>query len=376
MSTATYIYVAEVATPLSRGVLAAVGPALVSLGIFMVYVLGSFVHWKTVAFVCAVISFLTPILMQMVPESPLWLASKGRAKEAYESMYWLRQNNSVAQTELDEFSKGNSTEMESTFMDKVRSVRRWSVLKPFMTLLVFFMFQELSGIYIILYYAVDFFKGVGTSVNEFTASMIVGGIRVIMGVFGACLINQIRRKVLATTSGVLLSVTMLGAAICDTLGGSPWIKLVCVLGHVCASMIGFLQLPWIMSGELYPQKIRGIMSGATTCCAYILIFLNIKTYPNLVGVITNNGTLYMFGGCALIGAVFCAVFLPETRGKSLTEITQGFEDEGKIPNQEDCESKKVDNMQNWISVVKRKHSVPNMPTKNGISLKAERKLSI
>lgn len=368
MSTATYIYVAEVATPAGRGVLAAVGPALVSFGIFLVYVLGSYLHWKTVASICAGISLITPILMQWVPESPFWLASRGRVKEAYHAMYWLRQNNNLAQQELDEFSKGN-TDTKDSIMNKFRAVKKWSVVKPFLILVTFFLFQELSGIYVILYYAVDFFKGVGTSMDAYSASMIVGSLRVIMGIVGACLINHVRRKILAATSGVLLGITMLIAATCDYFDGDPTIKLVCVLAHVCASMIGFLQLPWIMSGELYPQKIRGIMSGTTTCCAYILIFLNIKTYPELANVVGRNGTLYMFAFCAILGAIFCILFLPETKGKSLSEITQGFE----AAKSDAQQSSNVKNNDNNVTN-RRKNSVPSI---DGILAKnKERKLSV
>ncbi|CAK1589357.1 unnamed protein product [Parnassius mnemosyne] len=329
MSTASYIYVAEITTPEKRGVLSAVGPGLVSTGIFIVYFLGAFIHWRHVAAICAGFSLLTPFLMYFVPESPLWLASKGQMKEAYSALFWLRQNNSTAQQELMEFTKDRKTSENMTFKQKLGLFKRRNVLKPFALLIVFFIFQEMSGIYVILYYAVDFFKSVGTSVNEFTASIIVGGVRVFMGAVGACLINSFRRKTLATASGLLLGVAMLGAAICDTLDGPPLIKLACILLHVSFSMVGFLQLPWIMSGELYPQDIRGVMSGATSCCAYVLIFFNIKTYPQLEYYITSNGTLYLFAVCALLGATYCLLFLPETKGMTLSEIIRQFEDEKK-----------------------------------------------
>lgn len=327
MSTASYIYVAEITTPEKRGVLSALGPGLVSTGIFIVYSLGAFIHWRQVAAICAGVSLLTPFLMYFVPESPLWLASKGQMKEAYSSMFWLRQNNSTAQQELMEFTKDRKIGETMSFTAKLAIFKRRSVLKPFVLLIVFFMFQEMSGIYVILYYAVDFFKAVGTSVNEFTASIIVGGVRVFMGVVGACLINSFRRRTLAAVSGLLLGIAMLAAAICDSLNGPPLMKLACVLLHVSFSMVGFLQLPWIMSGELYPQEIRGVMSGTTSCCAYVLIFFNIKTYPQLENLLTSNGTLYLFGGCALLGAAYCKLFLPETKGKSLTEIMRQFDDE-------------------------------------------------
>lgn len=340
MSTASYIYVAEITTPETRGVLSALGPGLVSMGIFVVYALGAFIHWRKVAAICAAVSLLTPFLMYFAPESPLWLASKGQLKEAYNAMVWLRQNNNTAQQELMEFTKERKGNESMTIKEKLGLFKKKQVLKPFCLLIVFFIFQEMSGIYVILYYAVDFFKSVGTSVNEFTASIIVGGVRVFMGVVGACLINSFRRKTLAATSGFLLGITMLGAAVCDTLNGPPLLKLACVLLHVSFSMVGFLQLPWIMSGELYPQDIRGLMSGATSCCAYILIFVNIKTYPQLEKLLTSNGTLYLFGGCALIGAVYCYMFLPETKGKSLTEIMKQFDECKRQIDPEACEVKK------------------------------------
>ncbi|KAJ0172829.1 hypothetical protein K1T71_011968 [Dendrolimus kikuchii] len=329
MSTVSYIYVAEITTPEKRGVLSALGPGLVSTGIFIVYSLGAFVHWRKVAGICAGVSLLTPFLMYFVPESPLWLASKGHMKEAYSAMFWLRQNNNTAQQELMEFTKDRKTSENMSFKQKLGLFKRRNVLKPFALLIAFFIFQEMSGIYIILYYAVDFFKSVGTSVNEFTASIIVGGVRVVMGAVGACLINSFRRKTLAAVSGLLLGITMLGAAVCDSLNGPPLIKLGCVLLHVSFSMVGFLQLPWIMSGELYPQDIRGVMSGATSCCAYVLIFFNIKTYPQLEKLLSSNGTLYLFGICAMLGAAYCLFFLPETKGKSLTEIMRQFDEEKK-----------------------------------------------
>lgn len=355
MSTVSYIYVAEITTPEKRGVLSALGPGLVSTGIFIIYSLGAFIHWRKVAAICAGVSILTPFLMYFAPESPLWLASKGQLKEAYNSMYWLRQNNNTAQQELMEFTKDRKNSDSMKLNQKLGLFKKRKVLKPFILLILFFIFQEMSGIYVILYYAVDFFKSVGTSVNEFTASIIVGGVRVFMGVVGACLINSFKRKTLAAVSGLLLGVTMLGAAVCDSLNGPPLMKLACVLLHVSFSMVGFLQLPWIMSGELYPQDIRGVMSGATSCCAYILIFINIKTYPQLENLLTSNGTLYLFGGCALLGAVYCYLFLPETKGKSLTEIMRQFDDDVKKDvDAEACDTKPSKPVE--VTTVQRRHS--------------------
>jgi len=363
MATASYVYVAEISPAEQRGTLSASGPVHVSLGVLAVYILGFTSPWQRVAALCTLCALVSFIAMCAVPESPPWLAAHGRGAEALSALMWLRRNPATAEAELSELmdtvaKEKNNNRNHINLMpnnrcnttavkNALKPFFRPTAWKPFIILLLFFAFQEGSGIYIILYYAVNLFREVSTGLNEYVASIIVGGVRLAMSVVGAILMNSYGRKTLAVVSG-------LGMAISMAVGGSyeyfyshlpptdrplAWIPLICVLGHVCVSMIGFLQLPWMMNGELFPLAIRGVMGGIVASLAHLFIFVSVKTYPNLMHALGPAGTLWLFGAAALLGAVYCYIFLPETRGKTLREIELEFSPKETCDHEENTATK-------------------------------------
>lgn len=83
-------YVAEVTEPTFRGMLAATGTGCVITGIFTQFVLGTFMHWRTVAITSSVLPIIAVFVLFFVPESPYWLLARGREEKAQKSLCWLR----------------------------------------------------------------------------------------------------------------------------------------------------------------------------------------------------------------------------------------------------------------------------------------------
>lgn len=79
-----------------------------------------------------------------------------------------------------------------------------------------------------------------------------------------------------------------------------------------------------MIGELYPQKVRGMMGGITTCSAHMFVFLVVKTYPVLSATIERYGTFILYGLISIVGTLFFYFALPETKGTTLHEIEDYF----------------------------------------------------
>ncbi|XP_069703052.1 facilitated trehalose transporter Tret1-like [Periplaneta americana] len=334
MATASYVYVAEISKASHRGTLSASGPVHVSLGVLAIYTLGFVAPWQRVAAMCTLCALLSFAAMCAVPESPPWLASHGRTTEALAALVWLRRNPATAEAELAELQETVLKESNNNAPapHAVKTFLRPTAWKPFLILLAFFAFQEASGIYIILYYAVNLFQDVGTGLNEYVASIVVGGVRLVMSVVGAVLMRSFGRRTLAVVSGLGMAVSMAAGGGYEHLYSHleatdrplAWVPLICVLAHVCVSMVGFLQLPWVMSGELFPLAIRGVMGGLVASLAHLFIFTSVKTYPDLMHSLGTDGTLWLFGASALCGALYCYMFLPETRGKTLREIELEF----------------------------------------------------
>lgn len=82
---------------------------------------------------------------------------------------------------------------------------------------------------------------------------------------------------------------------------ATWFPVACIFFFTVCCTLGFLVVPWVMIGELYPQKVRGIVGGMTTCCAHIFVFIVVKTYPFLTHVLYRHGTFIMYGCISLVG---------------------------------------------------------------------------
>lgn len=84
------VYITEVARPDLRGSLISTAPTLASAGMVIVYAKGAFMSWRLVAYLSIIYTILPVILIQIfVPESPVWLVSKGRIEDAAKSLKFL-----------------------------------------------------------------------------------------------------------------------------------------------------------------------------------------------------------------------------------------------------------------------------------------------
>lgn len=363
MSSSCYVYVAEISTPSSRGFLSAIGPVFVSLGVLTVYSLGYVTDWKAIAFICATTAMLTFLATLILPESPSWLATNGSLTEATNALMWFRKDQAATDNEMAdilETVKISRNSKPRSLKEMFFYCKRTAVWKPLVILLTFFIFQELSGIYIVLYYAVDFFHHIGAFYDDYVASIMVGSLRFLISIFGAVCIQQFSRKIMTSTSGLLMGITMAVAAFYEFTYAFvrvnnrplPWIPLVCILLNVSASMLGMLQIPWLMIGELFPLAVRGIMGGIISSLAYLFIFLTVKFYPMLLQNFQMAGLMSMFSLSAILVSVFAFLYLPETKDKTLFQIERAF-----------IKSKSGESKENLPSSI-----TPNIPT---VSLSVE-----
>ncbi|CAG9861999.1 unnamed protein product [Phyllotreta striolata] len=331
MSPACYTYVGEISTSQNRGFMQTLGPICASFGILLTYTLGYVLHWTTVAYISISFAVFSTVVMQLVPESPSYLLKNDRQAEGFRVLLWLRGNNALAQREIDRFYENRKEAgcKETGFRDTYFGPQN---VKPFLVLVGLFVFQEFSGIYTLLFYAVSFFEDSELSFNEYVASIIVGGIRFSMSIAIAYLINVYGRKVLCTASSVGMAATMSAVAVYvkyyeDHPGEAklaPYIPLVGVILNVGFSMVGMLPVPWVMVGEMFPLNVRPIMSGIVVSIAQLLIFFCVKIYDNMKEALDFSGTLFVFVGASVLSAVYCTTILTETKNKTLEEIEAHF----------------------------------------------------
>jgi len=150
-------------------------------------------------------------VFRMLPETPAWLASRGRTDEAKKALLWLRGPGFNVDKEYQELCESNAKRKERK-ESLLQALHMPNVWKPFLILLVFFTLQQLSGIYVILFYAVNVLRDIGIDMNEYAASVGMAFIRLFASILGAGLANNLGRRVLAFVSGFGMAIAAMGIA--------------------------------------------------------------------------------------------------------------------------------------------------------------------
>ncbi|KAK9870532.1 hypothetical protein WA026_008096 [Henosepilachna vigintioctopunctata] len=118
-------------------------------------------------------------------------------------------------------------------------------------------------------------------------------------------------------------------------GGSElhsWLPIVLIISGAFFCHMGIRVLPWILTGEIFPNETRAIASGVAATSFYIFGFICNKTFLSLVSAITLPGTFWFYCSMSVIGLIVLYFVLPETEGKSLQDITDHFAGKLKLGN--------------------------------------------
>ncbi|XP_039275785.1 facilitated trehalose transporter Tret1-like isoform X2 [Nilaparvata lugens] len=326
------VYIAEVSDPVIRGTFLASIPLAISTGVLVSHSLGTFLNWKLSAAICAVFPLVSYIFYYFAPESPLWLANKGYTKKAEETFRYLRGYSKSSSDELHILlnrttkAKDKSSEINKETVKRILSP---TFLKPLITMLVLFFIQQFSGINAVIYYSVDILKSTTSNVNEYLATIIVDILRVIMSVTMCFVMKKYNRRSLALFSTIATGISLLLFSLAFRFlpQNYSWVNFVIISLYICCVYSGLVQIPWILTGEIFPTTMREIGSGGCTCFAFLMFFTVVKTGPVMFSEIgTGNGFL-VYAVIALAGSVFIYFFLPETKNMTLQKIGDGYKDD-------------------------------------------------
>lgn len=176
--------------------------------------------------------------------------------------------------------------------------------------------------------------------DEYVALALLGSIRFVIAIISALISKKVGRRTLMFVSALGMCVTSLMAGLYMYLSIVPKdvyeemnitndisennVVLYCVLAYVCFSSLGYLVIPWTLIGELLPVKVRGKLAGLMIGLAYILMFLVVKMFPFILDLISIQYLFYIMAVINLFGFGFLYVFLPETLGKSFSDIEKYF----------------------------------------------------
>ncbi|XP_031622593.1 facilitated trehalose transporter Tret1-like [Contarinia nasturtii] len=324
------IYIGESVDPKIRGILGSLPSIFMSLAILVSYVIGSLVKWDILAWYCTAMAVVFGCILLFMPESPVWLRSKNRIKEAERSADWLKLPPPHIPT-VDE-----KTDMEMTQManDHEKASKKSiyltrPILMPLCIGLSLLVLQQISGIDSIIFFTVEIFRESGSTINEHLATILVGFVQLVSNIVALFVVDRSGRKPLLMISAVIMCISMsgMGTAFYLKQQGSAsfgWLPLTSLMIYMIGFSVGFGCIPFLLLGELFPAEQRSVLSSIAGSFNLGVMFIVIKTYHYLEAVITTAGTFYMYSVFCALALIFVIFVVPETKGRDLDDIAKLF----------------------------------------------------
>ncbi|XP_069698845.1 facilitated trehalose transporter Tret1-like [Periplaneta americana] len=299
--------------------------------------------WRLVAWLALIGPVAVFILTFFIPESAMWLVRHGRQEEATLALkrLWGRRHRDKAQQELIYFMKRAQKEQllwKKSFGDYCRALRSRHVYKPFVLSVIFFILNIFSGTYLFMYYTVDIIatalRGRKHQMDEFSAATVAGFIRLVILTVTCTLLYVVPRRMILLISGIGTASCMLilGTMLHLNLSGNLMselseerLSLTLIFLYACFSTLGLIVLPFLMMGEMLPNRIRGFASGVICSFNDTLMIGVVKIYPWYSRIVGIEGVCWLFGGFSVLISLYVYLFIPETQGKSLAQIEEYFQ---------------------------------------------------
>jgi MFS family permease len=105
---------------------------------------------------------------------------------------------------------------------------------------------------------------------------------------------------------------------------SDWLPLLCLCAFIAAYSIGFGPVPFIIMSEVFPSSARSYMCALASLVNHLTLFFIVRVFPTLMDWFGMEILFWMFAVFCLLAAIHVAIFVPETKGKTLAEIELGF----------------------------------------------------
>ncbi|KAK2704085.1 facilitated trehalose transporter Tret1-like [Artemia franciscana] len=334
---ASQIYTSEIATPELRGAVSSLPSVALALGILVCYVIGAFVDWRVLT-LCQLAFPIAYLSMWFHPESPVWLLKKGRVDDAQKALKRLRGQDTDISEELFRIKENCDREAAKPKFH-IREILVPLFFHPVLLLVPLVFLQMFSGYGAVVYNSVTILEG-NSPIDVGIATIILAVCLVVAVLIVSIFIDSLGRKALMLTSGLIIKISLLALGtyfyLRDTYGPEAvehisWLPFASLVVFYTSYAGGYSSVPYIMLAELSPVRYRDIMGSIGYFSSNLLIFVVVRTFPELQKSIGDYGAFWLYACILAVGAVFVIVFVPETKGKTLEDIEYFFK---KSPDQE------------------------------------------
>jgi len=314
------MYISEIAPAHLRGRLAGSFQLNIVAGIFIAY-LTNFLFvglgdeaWRWMLGIMVVPSALFWILLRSIPESPRWLVLNGRDAEAIPVMEKLKEEN--VPEAIRAIRESVKEHKEALFQ------KRYA--KPILYAVLLAMFNQLSGINAILYYAPRIFEMAGFSkADAYLQPVYIGAANLFFTLLAMTLIDKFGRKklLLIGSVGMIVFLGLTASAFNAGVSGNSQV-LIYLIGFIAFFAFSQGAVIWVFISEIFPNAVRSQGGSLGSFTHWIMAAIISWTFPVIVEGSPKGGfySFVFYGVMMLLQLIFIWRVLPETKGKTLEQI--------------------------------------------------------
>lgn len=307
-------YTAEIAQSSIRGTLGSYFQLMMVIGILFVYLVGAYASVFALSIICGVIPLIFGAIFVFMPETPLYLVSKGHKEDAAKSLRWLRGSEYDYSEELAELTQQHEEE-KSNKASIGEALKRRATKKAIFISFGLMFFQQMSGINAVVFFTRDIFEAANTGIESSTATIIVGFMQVIAVFVSSLIVDRAGRRLLLLPSIIVMTICtiILGGYFfaksqnADSVASLGVIPVLSMCVFMILFSIGFGPIPWMMMGELFANDIKGVAGSAAGAFNWTLAFLITSTFAPMKSTFGDGQTFWIFGGFCVIGTCSCTL---------------------------------------------------------------------
>ena len=322
------MYIAEVAPASKKGKLVSWNQFAIIFGQLVVYFVNYLIirshandpavvewtnqiGWRVMFLSEAVPAGLFALLILAVPETPRFLVLNYRDEEALTVLSNI--NGEAKAREI-------LAEIKDTAVEKKENILSYGLIVVFIGCMLS-VFQQIIGINAVLYFAPRIFESMGVS-NNMLFTVIMGVINISFTLVAVFTVEKIGRKPLLITGSLGMALGALGVALSNVTTLPAFVPVISIMLYSACFMFSWGPICWVYIAELFPNTIRSEATAIAVAFQWIFNFIVSSTFVPMYNW-SHFFAYALYGVICLVAALFVWKLVPETKGKTLEDMT-GF----------------------------------------------------
>ena len=273
----------------------------------------------------AVPAGLFALLICLVPETPRYLVMVNQDQKALSILSKINGSEKAQQILSD---------IKETITVKTEKLMTYGWMCIFVGIMLS-VFQQAVGINAVLYYAPRIFQDMGMG-DPMQQTVIMGVVNILFTLVAIFTVEKLGRKPLLIWGSIGMAIGAMGVAVTFGHAGMEILTMLSIMVYSASFMFSWGPICWVLIAEIFPNTIRGAAVAIAVAFQWIFNFIVSSSFVPMFNMHLTEGddfghwfTYGLYGIICVIAAIFVWKLVPETKGKTLEDMTKLWKKEKK-----------------------------------------------